>query len=148
MVAAQRGLLYMRAGRSPDALAALDAAVSLLDESEPEDICRPLLNRGILHMQRGVLAAARADFRRCIDVAGRHGLDMLAAKAAHNLGYLYLLSGALPRALREMDTVQSTLSSQSPMYAAVYYIDRAQVLLAAGLWREADDDLAHAVDLF
>ncbi|MFC0530679.1 CHAT domain-containing protein [Phytohabitans kaempferiae] len=148
MVAAQRGLLYMRAGRSAEALAALDAAVGLLDESEPEDICRPLLNRGILHMQRGTLAAARADFRRCADVAGRHGLGMLAAKASHNLGYLFLLSGALPRALREMDVVRSTLSSQSPMYAAVYHIDRAQVLLAAGLWREADEDLAHAVDLF
>jgi tetratricopeptide (TPR) repeat protein len=148
MVAAQRGLLFMRAGRSVDALAALDVAVGLLDESVPEDICRPLLTRGILHMQRGVLAAARADFRRCVEIAGRHGLDMLAAKASHNLGYLSLLSGALPQALREMDAVWAVLAGQSPTYAAVCHIDRAQVLLAAGLWREADDDLAHAVDLF
>ncbi|BCB87159.1 hypothetical protein Psuf_044720 [Phytohabitans suffuscus] len=148
MVAAQRGLLFMRAGRSADALSALDAAVRLLDESVAEDICRPLLTRGILHMQRGVLAAARADFRRCVEIAGRHGLDMLAAKASHNLGYLSLLSGALPQALRDMDAVWATLAGQSPTYAAVCHIDRAQVLLAAGLWREADDDLAHAVELF
>ncbi|GFJ89445.1 CHAT domain-containing protein [Phytohabitans rumicis] len=148
MIAAQRGLLYMRARRPAEALAALDAAVRLLDESEPEYICRPLLNRGIMHMQRGALAAARADFSRCTDIAGRHGLDMLAAKASHNLGYLSLLSGALPRALREMDTVRATLSDQSPIHAAIYHIDRAQVLLAAGLWREADEDLALAVDLF
>ncbi|MFD0748222.1 hypothetical protein ACFQ1L_45450 [Phytohabitans flavus] len=148
MVAAQRGLLFMRAGRSADALSALDAAVGLLDESVAEDICRPLLTRGILQMQRGVLTAARADFRRCVEIAGRHGLDMLAAKASHNLGYLSLLSGALPQALRDMDAVWATLAGQSPTYAAVCHIDRAQVLLAAGLWREADDDLAHAVDLF
>ncbi|MGN9910626.1 CHAT domain-containing protein [Phytohabitans sp. LJ34] len=148
MVAAQRGLLFMRAGRSGDALAALDVAVGVLDESVPEDICRPLLTRGILHMQRGVLASARADFRRCVEIAHRHGLDMLAAKASHNLGYLSLLSGALPRALREMGEAWSTLAGQSPIYAAVCHIDRAQVLLAAGLWREADDDLAHAVELF
>ena len=148
MVAAQRGLLFMRAGRSADALVALDAAVRLLDESVPEDICRPLLTRGILHMQRGVLAAARADFRRCVEIAGRHELDMITAKASHNLGYLSLLSGALPQALRDMGAVWATLAGQSPTYAAVCHIDRAQVLLAAGLWREADDDLAHAVELF
>jgi tetratricopeptide (TPR) repeat protein len=148
LVAGQRGLLYVHAGRSADALAAFDVALRLLDETDPEDVCRPLLNRGVVHMQRGALRAARADFARCVDIAGRHGLDVIRAKASHNLGYLSLLSGALPQALREMDAVSSALSSQSDIYAAIYYVDRAQVLLAAGLWREADDDLAQAVTLF
>jgi tetratricopeptide (TPR) repeat protein len=148
VVAGQRGLICMRAGRSREALEAFDAALRLLDDSRPEELCRPLLNRGILHMQRGALGQARADFARCADIAGRHGLDIIRAKASHNLGYLSLLSGALPRALREMGAVWSTLAGQSPIYAAMCHIDRAQVLLAAGLWREADDDLAHAVDLF
>ncbi|MEJ3750781.1 CHAT domain-containing protein [Actinomycetes bacterium KLBMP 9797] len=148
VVAGQRGLLCLRAGRSADALVAFDAALRLLDEAAPEELCRALLNRGMLRMRGGALRAARADFARCVDTARAHGLEILAAKAAHNLGYLSLLSGELPRALRDMDAVRSALSSQSEIYAAIYHVDRAQVLLAAGLWREADEDLGHAVELF
>jgi tetratricopeptide (TPR) repeat protein len=148
LVASQRGLIYMRAGAASEAIEALGEALRLLDESQPQDVCRALLNRGILVMQRGRYADARADFARCAELARRHGLDLLAAKASHNLGYLWSLYGDLPRALREMDAVASILSGQSPVYAAVYHLDRAQVLLAAGLFREADQDLAHAVDLF
>lgn len=148
LVAGQRGLLYLRAGVPAGAMEALDAALRLLDESEPEEICRALLNRGIVAMQQARYAHARSDFARCANVAHQHGLDLLGAKASHNLGYLCLLSGDLPRALREMDAVRPVLSGQSPASAAVYHVDRAQVLLAAGLLREADDDLAGAIDLY
>ncbi|GAA2514449.1 CHAT domain-containing protein [Pilimelia columellifera] len=148
LVASQRGLLHMRAGALGPALDGYDAALRLLDESEPQDICRALLNRGMLRLKPGSLARARADFARCVDIANRHGLDLIAAKASHNLGYLSLLAGDLPRALREMDTVAPTLGEQSPASAAVYHVDRAQVLLTAGLFTEADDDLAQADELF
>ena len=148
LVASQRGLLYMRAGQAVPALTWFDAALHLLDESVPEDLCRALLNRGNLHLQRRTLAAARADIARCVDIARQHGLDLLAAKASHNLGYLSMLAGDLPRALREMDAVAPVLGGLSPPMAGVYYVDRAQVLLAAGLLREADEDLSRAQDLF
>lgn len=148
LVASQRGLVYMRAGRSSESLAGFDAALRLLGEADPEDVCRALLNRGILHLQRGALALARADSAACVDVAERHGFDLMKAKASHNLGYLSMLAGDLPRALREMDAVTHVLGGQSAMFAAVYHVDRAQVLLAAGLFREADEDLGRAAELF
>jgi tetratricopeptide (TPR) repeat protein len=147
LVASQRGLLYMRVGQAAQALAGLDTALRLLDESDPEGVCRALLNRSDVHIQLRDLTRARADLARCVDVAGRHGLDVIGAKASHNLGYWLMLAGDLPGALREMDAVAPTLGALSPAMAAVYYVDRAQVLLAAGLFREADDDLAHAVEL-
>ncbi|MFY1669562.1 CHAT domain-containing protein [Plantactinospora sp. WMMB334] len=148
LVASQRGLLHMRAGRADEAVEAFDVALRLLDHSAPQDVCRALLNRGILAMWHGRYAAAKVDFARCAELARRHGLELLGAKASHNLGYLAMLSGDLPRALREMDAVAPSLTGQSPVYAAVYHVDRAQALLAAGLSREADEDLARAVDLF
>ncbi|GGJ76024.1 CHAT domain-containing protein [Pilimelia anulata] len=148
VIAMQRGLLHLRAGATGAALAGFDAAVELLDESDPEDYCRTLLNRGMLRLAPGTLAAARTDFDRCVAIADPHGLTLLAAKARHNLGYLALLAGDLPRALREMDAVAPVLADRSPMVSAVYHLDRARVLLTAGLLREADEDLHRAADLF
>lgn len=148
LVASQRGLLHMRAGAVAPALAGFDIALKLFDESQPQDMCRALLNRGTLRLRPGTIGQARADFTRCAEIATRHGLDLIAAKATHNLGYLSLLAGDLPRALREMDAVAPTLAGQSAPSAAVYYTDRAQVLLAAGLFSEAEEDLCRAAELF
>jgi len=149
LVASQRGLVHQRAGAVTASLEAFDEALRLLGDgpADAEDRGRALLNRGIVHLQRGARAAARADFTACRDLADRSGLALLAAKAAHNLGYLSYLAGHLPRALQEMDAVAPQLGALSPMFAAVYHGDRAQVLLAAGLFTEADEDLQRAGDL-
>jgi len=147
LVASQRGLLYLRAARMAEATAELTVALRLVDDSQPQDVCRALLNRGIAAMSLGRPAAAKDDLTRCAALARRTGLDLLAAKASHNLAYLLMLGGDLPRAIREMDTVAPSLAAESPASAAVYYVDRAQVMLAAALLHEADDDLARAVSL-
>ncbi|HST66703.1 MAG TPA: hypothetical protein VLM05_16065, partial [Mycobacteriales bacterium] len=148
LVHSQRGLLRMRAGAYDDALADLDATLRLLDESTPEDLCRALLNRYLIHETRRNLALGRADLVRCVDVADRHGLDIIAAKATHNLGCLLLLAGDLPAALRQIDSVSAVLTGLSGPSAAVHHVDRSGILVAAGLTREADGDLARAVELF
>jgi tetratricopeptide (TPR) repeat protein len=148
LVNSQRGLLRMRAGEYDDALGDFDATLRLLDESTPEALCRALLNREVVHEHRRNLAAGRADLTRCIDVAGRHGLEVLAAKAGHNLGCLYALAGDLPAAMRQLDAMAPVLISLSGPSAAVHHLDRSRVLVAAGLTREADADLERAVDLF
>ncbi|GGK28713.1 CHAT domain-containing protein [Pilimelia terevasa] len=148
IVAMQRGLLHLRAGAPGPALAGFDAAIALLDESEPQDICRTLLNRGMLRLAPGSLVQAEADFARCVRIADSHDLTLLAAKARHNLGYLALLAGDLPRAIREMDAVAPVLADHSPTVSAVYHVDRASVLLTAGLFHEADEDLRQAAALF
>src|SRR5436190_8566885 len=148
VIAGQRGMLYMRAGDTGAATAALDAALDLLDDTDPRELCRALLNRGVLHLRFARTAAARADFTRLAELATKHGFELMAAKANHNLGYLSLREGDLPRALREMHPSERVLGSQSPAFAGIFYADRAQVLIGAGLFREADEDLVRAVDLF
>ncbi|MEV4515469.1 CHAT domain-containing protein [Dactylosporangium sp. NPDC049525] len=148
LTASQRGLLYQRAGELNRAASCYDLALGLFSEAEPQDMCRNLLNRGLVNMQRGRNRAARSDFARCADIAARHGLDLLAAKASHNLGYLHMLAGDLPTALRTMDGVAPVLMTQSPLHAGVYHFDRSQALLAAGLFREADEELRTAATLF
>lgn len=144
----QRGLLYQRAGRLTEAAVWYERAAGMFTDAEPEDMSRNLLNSGFLNMQRGLNRAARSDFSRCAEIARRHGLDVLAVKASHNLGYLQMLAGDLPAALRTMDSVAPVLMTQSPIHAGIYYTDRARVLSGAGLFREADDDLSRAADLF
>ena len=148
LIASQRALLHLRAGRNTDAITWFGVALHLLDDSVPQDVCRALLNRGLLHLRLRELPHARADFGRCAALASRHGLDVLAAKAGHNLGYLALLAGDLPRALREMDAVAPALSAYSAPMAAVCLLDHAQALLAAGLFREGDEDLSRAAVMF
>ncbi|GAA3208029.1 CHAT domain-containing protein [Dactylosporangium siamense] len=148
LTASQRGLLYQRAGELNRAAASYDLALGLFSEAEPEGMCRNLLNRGLVNMQRGRNRAARSDFARCAEVAARHKLDVLAAKASHNLGYLQMLAGDLPTALRMMDGVAPVLMTQSPLHAGVCHVDRSQALVAAGLFREADDELRTAATLF
>jgi len=148
LIHSQRGLLYMRAAQFAEALAEFDAALRLLDESVPEDLCRSLLNRAMVHEQRRNLNQGRADLTRLIDIATRHGLDILAAKALNNLGCMAAIAGDLPQALRQLDAAAGTLRPLSPAIAATCHLDRAQVVLAAGLTREADADLSRAGELF
>ena len=148
LIHSQRGLLYMRAARTGEALAELDAALRLLDESVPADLCRALLNREMVHERLRNLSQGRADLTRALDIATRHGLDVLAAKALNNLGCMALIAGDLPAALRQLDAAAPTLRPLSPTIAATCHLDRAQVLLAAGLTRDADVDLATAGELF
>ena len=138
----QRGMLLRRTGRDELALEQYAAALSVLDE--PVEIARVLLNRAVLHMTAARSAPAAADLRRCADLAARHGLESLAAKADHNLGYMDYLAGDIPGALRRYAAVERSYACHSPGMLPVLSLDRARALLAAGLFTEADQHLANA----
>ncbi len=144
-VLGQRGLLAMRAGNPAAALRALDRAVARIGRAEPVDACVLLLNRGSLHLDAGRLAQARADLEECAARAGAAGDVMLLFKARHNLGYLAFLEGDLPAALAAMAEAAQIEHGGSP---AVALLDRAQVLLEAGLTTDADRSLGRAAELF
>ena len=144
-VQGQRGLLLLRAGDIPGALRELDRAVGHLADAEPVDACVLLLNRGTLHLERGDLRRARTDLQACVERAESLGDPLLEFKARHNLGYLEYLAGDLPAALAAMADAARTDHGASP---AVALLDRAQVLLEAGLTTEADASLGRAADLF
>ena len=142
----QRGMLLRRTGRDELAMEQYAAALSVLnDRHEPVEVARVLLNRGVLHMAAAQPMLARSDLHRCSALATRHGLDGLAAKADHNLAYLDGLAGDIPAALHRYTAVARRYDTLFPGMLPVLALDRARALLAAGLFAEADRELASAL---
>ena len=141
LVHGQRGLLLIRSGRPAQALPDLDQAIAGLDHAPASDQVKIMINRGEVHHQLGRLGAAKHDFRRAIELARELGDDELTFYATHNLGFMEHLSGDLPTALAVMPTVDQ---AQTDFQRGVVGMDRAKVLLAAGLTTEADQTLVEA----
>ena len=70
------------------------------------------------------------------------------AKAEHNLGYAWLLTGDLVAALQLMDRAKPTLAALSVVSAAVCEQDRAEVLAASGMVTDAGRALRAAATAF
>jgi len=147
LVASQRGLMLLRAGRLNEALSHMDEAERRLGD-QPQELARVLLNRGFLRLGRGEMAHARTDFLRCLQVATTGESAELIVKSRFNLGYLAYLAGDLPRALAQMDEALRQADEAALGTQAVGLLDRARVLHAAGLAAEADADLRRAVAHF
>ncbi|MEV4137675.1 CHAT domain-containing protein [Dactylosporangium sp. NPDC049742] len=145
----QRGLLLLRVGEIDAALKLLDAAVPVLQEhGEPAVLARTLLNRGVVHLTAGRVRLARADLRLCRELAGAHGLDLLAAKVEHNLGYCALAGGDVPVALQAFDTAADSLRRlRADGFLAISMLDRARALLGAGLDTAAAEELDRSIEL-
>lgn len=143
-VAGLHGLLALRAGRLDEALTWLDRAVEHIDDAEPLDACRMLLNRGVAHAERRELARARNDYAECARRARAEGFARLQFKAEHNRGHLDLYAGRLPQALARMEAAAATMPGQWP----IALLDRALVLLEAGLVQVADHTFAQAAEQF
>jgi CHAT domain-containing protein len=145
----QRGLLATRTWRGADALPLLDEAVSLLqDGPDRAHLARALLNRGVTRLTAGDVRRARADLGRCERVAAGAGLGLLAAKAAHNLGYCDLLAGDIPAALALFNTAADSYRAGAPGNLPVLAMDKARALLAAGLADDAAAELDSAIAAF
>ena len=149
VVISQRGLLLWRVGRYQAAKPLFDEAVPLLaDHPDRVVLARVLLNRGGLHMGAGRLAPARADLRRCEQIARECGARLLAAKAVHNRGYCELLAGDIPAALAALETAEAGYREHGPGMLPHAAVDRARALLAAGLADEAAAGLESAIAAF
>ena len=145
----QRGLLLIRTGHGEAALALFDEAVALLqDYPDPAHLARALLNRGVLQLGAGQVGLARADFVACGDLAATAGLDLIGAKAVHNLGYCDLLAGDIPAALRQFGAAAAVYRQAAPGNLPVLATDRARALLAAGLASDAARELDGALTAF
>jgi len=146
----QRGLLLRRTGQDELALRQYDAAIALLTHADPVeapvDLAKALSNRGLLHLAAARVGPARADLRRSAQLATAHGLVLPAAVANHNLGDLDLLAGDIPAALATYAAVARVYEPLAPGKLPSLAIDRARALLAAGLFGEADRELAVALD--
>jgi tetratricopeptide (TPR) repeat protein len=141
----QRGLLLQRSGRRKEALNAFNAAAEVRHEADRYDATMILLNRGVLHLDIGVLQQAEADFEECITLAQEWQDPELELRARHNLGYAEFLAGRIPRALALMDRAEAI--NQGPAHP-IGMLDRARVLREAGLVSDAERLLAEALELF
>ncbi len=128
-----RGLLLLRSGDAPAALAALDAIAPSADAPPTRDLAVTLLNRGVLHLEYGDPAAAGEDLRAAARTASAADEPNLEAMARHNLGILRFVQGDLPAALREIDEAAGLGDTPQP----VALLDRARVLTDAGLVTDA-----------
>jgi len=145
----QRGLMLIRTGHGGAALALFDEAVELLqDYPDPAHLARALLNRGVLQLGAGQVGLARADFVACGDLAATAGLDLIGAKAVHNLGYCDLLAGDIPAALRQFGAAAGVYRQAAPGNLPVLATDQARALLAAGLASDAARELDGALTAF
>lgn len=146
VVHAQRAVLLRRNGRNDLALREFDVAIAGLTERDhPLDLAKALNNRSLLHLDAGRVGAAREDLRRCLDIATRHGIAVGAALIRVNLGCLDVVAGDLPSALRAFAGARAEYQRISPGRQAGLAIERARALIAAGLFREADTELAAAL---
>ncbi|MGD0606406.1 MAG: CHAT domain-containing protein [Streptosporangiaceae bacterium] len=144
---AQRGLLLKRSGRNELALRQYDEAVALLTEqSNPLDLVKALNNRSLVHLEAGRIRLARADLRRCGQVAARHGLALHMALSRVNLGCMDVLAGDLPSALGAFAAARAEYERLAPGRLPALAVEQARALLAAGLFTEADRALAGAVE--
>lgn len=144
---AQRALLLKRAGRNDLALREYDEAVRLLAaRADPVELIRALNNRSIAYLEAGDVRAARADLRRCGQLATGRGLRLYAAVARLNVACLDVLAGDLPAALGGFAAARADYEWLAPGRLAVLAVEQARALLAAGLLDEADRGLADAVD--
>jgi hypothetical protein len=144
---AQRALLLKRSGRYDLALAQYDQAVTLLTErASPLDLVKALNNRSLVHLETGNIRQARADLHRCGKIAARHGLALHVALSQVNLGCMDVVAGDLPAALAAFAAARADYERLAPGRLASLAVERSRGLLAAGLFSEADRELADAAE--
>jgi tetratricopeptide (TPR) repeat protein len=142
---AARGVVLFRAGNAVQALPYLNQAVTGLAEGDRGDLAAALLNRGTALMTLGDLRGAQTDTAAAQRVASEAGLDVVAFMAAYNLGYIRFLAGDLPGSLQAMSAAEE-LAPEAAL--GVPALDRARVLLAAGLLGEAREYVDSSISTF
>lgn len=135
-----RGLFLVRSGQVELSLPEFDQAIALVEHVAGSEQPSLYLNRGAVHLFRGDVTAARVDLRRSACAAADLGLTLLEAKALHNLGYAEFLAGNLPLALDQLARSHALDSDMS----RTGQLDRARVLIEAGLLHEAEEVLLDA----
>jgi hypothetical protein len=145
-------LQALRRGDHEQSLRLFTVAERHVADASVNDASIFYLNRGNLRLQRLELGAARRDLDRCIALAtavgadaAEHKLEISEFMARHNLGYLEYLAGNLPLALEIMDQAAATPVGAS---LAISALDRARVLIEAGLSDAADRTLLGAQEEF
>jgi beta-phosphoglucomutase-like phosphatase (HAD superfamily) len=80
------------------------------------------------------------------EIAARHGLALHVALSQVNLGCMDVVAGDLPAALAAFAAARADYERLAPGRLASLAVERSRGLLAAGLFSEADRELADAAE--
>ena len=144
-ILATKAAILARSGKMAEAMSFIDRAIEALREEASEDLATVLLNRGFLFMQLGKLPEAQLDTEEAERLAVAEDSAVVVFMARYNLGYIKFLAGDLPGSLRAMSAAEE-LAPEAAL--GVPALDRARVLLAAGLVGEAGDYASGAIATF
>ncbi|MBB2987526.1 CHAT domain-containing protein [Terracoccus luteus] len=139
----QRANILGRSGQLAAALDGLETALGRLTAFTPREQCSVHLSRGMLAFELGRATTALESFEQAAGIAAEHGLTAQEHMARHNSGYATYLLGELPRALALMDRAQDLADPDTSR--GMEQLDRARVLLEAGLLTEAVEALRSGV---
>lgn len=144
----QRGLLLFQLGQLDAAIRSFGAALpSLRKAGDLVAVARLLVNRSAAATAVGLWELARSDLVEATEVARAENLGLVVAGAEHNLGFLCGRQGDIPQALLHFARAADSYAAlDSPgRLTSVLGVDRCEVLLGAGLTREARHEAAAAV---
>ncbi len=142
-------LALQRQGRHREAIARYNRAEPQLAAAGDEVTVGVLrLNRGVAHIYLGEMDQARRELAAAEMAAQAFDLTILAAMAAHDLGFLEGRRGYLAAALAAFDRAEARYRGLSgrPRQMPVLHSDRAEVLLQAGLAVDARRSAMQAID--
>ena len=134
----QRASIYGRVGDLASAWDGLEGAVQRLDAFTPREQCSVHLSRGMLAFELSRPQQALESFAEAARLAHALGGVEQEFMARHNEGYAAYLLGDIPRSLAGMAAAELLTAD---VYRAPARLDRARVMLEAGLVREAADAL-------
>lgn len=149
-IATQRAYVLHQAGELTGALDHANRAEPLLREVDDRlGLVRLLVCRGLILLQQGELAAAEHDLRTADTEAIELQQTAIRAVIASNLGVVFGRGRRIPEALAEFTRADAlyTRAGRPGRTMAVSELDRAEVLMHAGLVRDAARAAAAAVRL-
>lgn len=134
----QRALIQERFGQLDAALDTYRRAQRVASATgDRGTLARIHCNRGVLLTYRGDFDRAEADIRTGEGLCIELGLALMAAGARSNLGYLAARRGDVVEALRWLEQARPHLESAGGLRHGVFELDHCEVLLGAGLHRDA-----------
>lgn len=144
----QRALIQERFGQLDAALDTYRRVQRLaVATHDSATVARVHCNRGVLLTYRGDFDRAEADIRAGEALCVELGLTLMAAGARSNLGYLAARRGDTVEALRWLDRARPELERAGGLRHGVFQLDLCEVLLGAGLHRDAAVAGRRAIDL-
>jgi len=140
----QRALVLQRGlGRPDEALLEYAAALPVLEDQDDRLwAARAHHNRAQLHAYAGDIDAAIEDENRAYDAFAALGQALSATHARLDLAWLLGIAGRIPDSLRLFDEA----SQELPGFDPISELDRADILLRAGLAHDAVEAARRAVE--